>query len=158
MAKERLVDRLTGRNTGELHAVSVRIAADAALVFGDEALLEQVLYNLLDNAAKYSPPGSPIEIEAERRSGAVQIWVADHAPGVPDDKKERIFDLFFRVERGDNRVAGTGLGLVIVHGFVEAMGGTIRVIRRPDGEGAIFEVMLPQPNLPAVSEEARASV
>ena len=88
-------------------------------------LFEQVLFNLLDNAAKYAPTGSTIRIRAWADSGSVVLQVMDEGPGIPPDDLERVFDTFYRVRKGDHVRAGTGLGLSICRGFIEAMGGTI---------------------------------
>ena len=95
-------------------------------------LAEQVLFNILDNAGKYSPPGGRIEVEARRVGGGVEIAVRDEGPGIPAAALERIFDKFYRADDGDRRRAGTGLGLAIAKGFVEAQGGTIAARNRTD--------------------------
>ena len=87
-------------------------------------LAEQVLFNLFDNAAKYSPVGGRIEIEARRAGERVEIVVRDEGPGIPPRRWSRIFDKFYRADDGDRRRAGTGLGLAIAKGFVEVQGGT----------------------------------
>jgi two-component system sensor histidine kinase KdpD len=148
-AREQLHARLEGKDA---RSVSVGIAKDASIVQADEALLEQALVNLIDNAAKYSPAGSYIEIEVVRQGKTLQIRVADHGPGIREDRADRLFDLFFRATNGDSKTAGTGLGLMIVRGFIEAMGGTIRVSNRPGGPGAVFEIRLPQPEVPRMTE------
>jgi two-component system sensor histidine kinase KdpD len=107
------------------HRVEVDLASDLPMLSLDFALMEQVLVNLLDNAAKYAPGGTTIEIEGRRDNGAVVIEVRDEGPGIPLDDLERIFDKFYRVRSGDRQRAGTGLGLAICRGFVEAQGGTI---------------------------------
>lgn len=80
------------------------------------------------------------------------ITVADRGPGVPPEKRSRIFDMFFRSETGDRQGAGTGLGLAIVSGFVEAMGGRVSVAAR-EGGGAAFRLVLPQPAMPAMETD-----
>jgi two-component system sensor histidine kinase KdpD len=91
----------------------------------DAVLLEQVLANLLDNAAKFSEPGTRILIQAKRIGAEVTIAVEDHGIGVPPDQLSQIFDPFFRVRRGDTAPAGSGLGLAICRGLTHAMGGRI---------------------------------
>jgi two-component system sensor histidine kinase KdpD len=111
----------------------------------DAMLLEQALFNLLDNAAKYGPPGSTITLRAwhdapERR---VMIQVLDEGPGIPLEHLEAIFEKFFRVHSADRSRAGTGLGLAICRGFIEAMGGHIAASNRGDRTGAVFTLSLP---------------
>jgi two-component system sensor histidine kinase KdpD len=109
----------------------------------DFVLAEQILFNILDNAAKYSPPDSRIEVEARRVGGTVEIAVRDEGPGIPAVALDRIFDKFYRADDGDRRRAGTGLGLAIAKGFVEAHGGTIAARNRADRSGAEFIVSFP---------------
>ena len=106
-------------------------------------LMEQVLFNLFDNAAKYAPQGSRIEVAAARENGFVAIRVLDEGDGIPEADLERIFDKFYRVRRADRQRAGTGLGLAICRGFVEAMGGRITAANRTDRKGAVFTITLP---------------
>ncbi|MGH6881332.1 DUF4118 domain-containing protein [Hypericibacter sp.] len=123
--------------------VDVTIEPDLPLLKLDFVLMEQVLVNLLDNAAKYGPPQSRIGIRARRENGQVTIEIMDEGSGIPEDALERIFDKFFRVKAADRQRAGTGLGLAICRGFVEAMGGTIVAENRTDRSGAIFRIALP---------------
>jgi two-component system, OmpR family, sensor histidine kinase KdpD len=114
----------------------------------DFVLAEQVLFNLLDNAAKYSPAGGRIEVEARPVAGAVEIVVRDEGPGIPAEALDRLFHKFYRADAGDRQRAGTGLGLAIAKGFVEALGGTIAARNRPDHSetgrsGAEFIVRYP---------------
>jgi len=109
----------------------------------DFVLAEQALFNLLDNAAKYSSAGARIEIGAHRLGNRVEIVVRDEGPGIPDEALERIFDKFYRAHDGDRRRAGTGLGLAIARGFVEAQGGSLSVRNRTDRSGAEFVVSYP---------------
>jgi two-component system sensor histidine kinase KdpD len=109
----------------------------------DAALMEQVLFNILDNAVKYSPDGSQIEIVSRRDEGAAVIEVSDEGAGIPADKLERVFDKFYRLERSDRQPAGSGLGLSICRGFVEAMGGRIVALRRDPRSGTTIRITLP---------------
>lgn len=127
------------------HRVEVAIEGELPLLRLDGVLLEQVLVNLLDNAAKYAPAGSRIEITAGREGGAVRIAVRDEGPGIPKEDLDRVFEKFYRVRRMDRRPAGTGLGLAICRGFVEAMGGKIFAANRTDRSGAVFTVIFPEP-------------
>jgi len=119
-------------------------------------LLEQVLFNLLDNAAKYTAPGTLITISVRGDDGRITLQVADDGPGLPDDAPERVFDKFYRVHAGDKRRAGTGLGLAICRGFVEAMGGTITAANRPNRNGAVFTIVLPTAESAAAPKEITA--
>ncbi len=127
------------------HGVHVTIPADLPTVRVDPVLFEQVLFNLIDNAAKYAPEGSTVEIKGWTGTGDVMVQVADSGPGIPDNDLDRVFDTFYRVRKGDQVRAGTGLGLSICRGFVEAMGGTITAANRPDRSGAAFTIRLPRP-------------
>jgi two-component system sensor histidine kinase KdpD len=127
---------LTGR------PVRVALADDLPLLHLDAVLIERVLVNLLENAAKYTPPGTAIEIGAAAHSDAVLLTVDDHGPGLPRGKEDTIFQKF---ERGSKESAtpGVGLGLAICRAIVAAHGGTIHAETRATG-GARFAVRLPR--------------
>jgi two-component system sensor histidine kinase KdpD len=125
------------------HFVLVDIPADLPMINGDFMLLEQVLLNLLDNAAKYSPSSGTITLIGRRASTRIVLTITDEGPGIPPDRLARVFDKFYRVHAGDRQRAGTGLGLAIAQAFVEAMGGTITAANRQDRSGAVFMVSLP---------------
>jgi two-component system sensor histidine kinase KdpD len=127
-------DRLRGRE------VETRIPAELPLAAFDSALIEQVLINLLENATKYTPAGSPIEIAAHVKEGAIEVEVNDRGPGVSPSEAERVFDKFYRAHEGEG--GGVGLGLTICRGIVAAHGGRIWVTERPGG-GASFRFTLP---------------
>jgi two-component system sensor histidine kinase KdpD len=126
------------------HRVELDLAPDMPALQLDSVLFEQVLFNLLDNAAKYSPAGSEVRLCAAMEDNHVKIEIADEGDGIPDADLERIFDKFYRVYAADSKT-GTGLGLPICRGFVEAMGGTIRAGNRSDKRGARFTITLPLP-------------
>jgi len=139
------------------HGVEVNIEPHLPMLRLDAVLFEQVLFNLLDNAAKYSPIGSRIDIRASRDGELVEIEVVDEGPGIPPADLERIFDKFYRVQAQDRRRAGTGLGLAICRGFVEALGGWIIARSRRDGSGAVLTIRMPVvPEIPAVRQPALA--
>jgi len=125
------------------HRTHVVLEPDLPMLDLDEVLFEQVLFNLLDNAAKYAPAGSLITVKAWRRDGEVVVQVLDEGPGIPPAELERVFEKFYRVGGADRRRAGTGLGLAICRGFVEAMNGTIAAGNRTDRPGAVFTLTLP---------------
>ncbi|HXY99357.1 MAG TPA: sensor histidine kinase KdpD [Stellaceae bacterium] len=136
------------------HRVVVDLAPDLPLLRVDYLLLEQALFNLLDNAAKYAPPGSLVRIAARREGAGVALEVSDEGPGIPADDLERIFDKFYRVKQQDRQRPGTGLGLAICRGFVAAMGGTISAANRGDRSGAVFTLRLPAAGAAAAAEFA----
>ena len=119
------------------------VSGEPPLINADSRRLEQVLRNLLDNAVKYSPPGSEVAVAVEAAPGAVTLAVRDEGIGIPPEHQERIFDRFYRVDQSDNRRGGgSGLGLAIAKGIVEGHGGRIRVSSAP-GAGSSFEISLP---------------
>lgn len=132
---EQLDGRLTQRE------VVINIFPGITSVSMDFVLISHVLINVIDNALKYSPPGSPIEISTRAANGYMEIEVADHGPGIPKEDLKRIFDKFYRVERPD-QVTGTGLGLAICKGIIEAHGGFMAAENRLEG-GAIIMLALP---------------
>jgi two-component system sensor histidine kinase KdpD len=138
----------------QTHPLAIDVPADLPAVPMDLVLMARVLVNVLDNAMKYSPDGSPIEIVARRlaagssadgdpavRGDRIAIEVRDRGIGIPRDDLSRVFDKFYRVQRLDN-LGGTGLGLSISRGFVEAHGGRISAEARPGG-GTIVTISLP---------------
>jgi two-component system sensor histidine kinase KdpD len=127
------------------HRVEVDMPHDLPMVRVDPVLFEQVLFNLLDNAAKYAPQDSAIRLEAWADTDSVVFQVMDEGPGIPSSDLERVFDTFYRVRKGDQVRAGTGLGLSICRGFIEAMAGTITAGNRPGRSGATFTIRLPKP-------------
>lgn len=121
--------------------VVVRVPEDASLVAVDPVLFSQVLVNLLENAMKYTPARSPLEIRASVGAAAFDVEISDRGPGVPPGAEKRIFEKFVRGEHPG--VGGVGLGLAICRGIVEAHGGTITA-RARDGGGATFAIHVPQ--------------
>jgi len=126
--------------------IEVEIAPNLPLVPIDAVLIEQVLINLLENVAKYTPPDSPVEISARQDQSGVVVEVADRGPGIPQDLADRIFEKFYRLP-GERAGSGAGLGLAICRGVVEAHGGRIWVDTR-DGGGARFCFSLPIEGVP----------
>lgn len=141
----RLADRLGER------PVAIRLPADLPLFPFDPLLIEQLLTNLLENALKYTPEGTPLELSAAVRNAEVEVSVADRGPGLPPGEEERIFEKFVRGPSG----RGVGLGLAICRAIAAAHGGRIRAENRPGG-GAVFRFTLPlggEPPLPEPEEE-----
>ncbi len=130
--------RLEGRLDG--HAVSTAFPTDLPLVVVDGVLLEQVVINLVENAVKYTPPRSAIDLSASVGDREVVVKVADRGPGIPSGEESRIFDKFYRGKSA--REGGVGLGLTICRGIVQAHGGRIWVENRPGG-GALFQFTIP---------------
>jgi two-component system sensor histidine kinase KdpD len=130
----------------------MELGPDLPLLLIDAVLFEQVLFNLLDNAAKYAPDNTTIKIRAWRDHDKTLLQVADEGEGIPEGDLERIFDKFYRARKGDQVRAGTGLGLAISRGFIEAMQGTIVARNRSDRSGASFIISLPVPQREAAAE------
>jgi two-component system, OmpR family, sensor histidine kinase KdpD len=127
------------------HKVSLELAADLPMLELDAVLFEQVLFNLLDNAAKYSPPETTISIRSLRERDSVSLQIADEGEGIPPGELESVFDKFYRVQKTDHVRPGTGLGLAISRGFIEAMHGKIFAANRTDRRGAVLTIRLPIP-------------
>jgi two-component system sensor histidine kinase KdpD len=129
------------------HHVALDVAPGLPLLDLDAVLLEQVLFNLLDNAARYTPQGSTVTMRAWRDGGEVRMQLIDDGPGIAPELTERIFEKFYRAPQArlqaDHQRAGTGLGLAICRGFIEAMGGRITAANRADRSGAVFTIALP---------------
>ena len=121
--------------------VDVRLPADLPLVPLDPLLVEQVLIDLFDNAIKYTPADTPIEVSAAVDDHVVSVTVADRGPGFAPGEEARIFEKFYRGEAAGTR-SGAGLGLAIARGMIEVHGGRIVAEPRPGG-GALFRFTLP---------------
>jgi two-component system sensor histidine kinase KdpD len=130
------------------HKVQTHVPADLPLVQYDAVLIERVLSNLLENAGKYTPPGSTVAISAERHGIWLNIAVADNGPGLPSGQEEAVFEKFMRGER-ESAKPGVGLGLAICRAIVGAHGGTIKAANQPGG-GAAFVFTLPLGTPPAM--------
>jgi two-component system sensor histidine kinase KdpD len=135
------------------HRVQLAVPEDLPAVLVDPVLVEQVLVNLLDNAAKYAPEGGCITIAAHQADRMIVVRVSDQGPGIPAEAREAVFDVFYRVRSGDRQAAGTGLGLAICRGLIEAHGGTCTAKPGPDGIGTTIEFTLPLQPLPAVRDD-----
>jgi two-component system sensor histidine kinase KdpD len=129
------------------HAAEIRIALpkDLPPVLADPALLEQVVFNILDNAVKYAPDTPHIRISASAQDGRVLLRIEDAGIGIAAEDLPHVFDSFYRARRGDRVAAGTGLGLAIARGLIEAMGGSIAAVSPRPGPLASGP---PDPGLP----------
>ncbi|KGF78303.1 sensor protein KdpD [Massilia sp. JS1662] len=133
------------------HTVATRVPTDLPLVQYDAVLVERVLSNLLENAGKYTPPGSTVTVAAEQHGQWLNVAVTDDGPGLPPGQEEAVFEKFTRGER-ESAKPGVGLGLAICRAIVGAHGGTIRAANRPEG-GAAFTFTLPLGTPPAPPPE-----
>ncbi len=123
--------------------VQTTVAAAVPPVWVHPALIEQAVFNVLENAGKFSPPDEPVQVDAKLVDGVLRIDVRDRGPGIPEDERSRIFDMFYSVERGDRGRHGTGLGLAICQGMVGAHGGSVQALPGPDGRGTVIRITLP---------------
>jgi two-component system sensor histidine kinase KdpD len=144
-----LIFRVVSRLEPQLkvHPVRIDVPGDLPLVRLDAVQMEQVLTNLLENAAKYSPPGTPITVgsrlaDEPGASSTLCLSVADCGPGIEPAEQKYIFEKFYRVTGSKRPVSGTGMGLAIVKGLVEAHGGRV-VLESAPGQGSTFTVILP---------------
>ncbi len=138
-ALRRLDTLLKGR------AVVVELPETLSLIYGDDVLLGQVFVNLLENALKYTPAGSGIEITARETEGMMEVSVRDHGPGLVADQGKHLFEKFYRGRTGG--AGGAGLGLAISKAVVEAHGGRIEAFNHPEG-GAVFRFTFPTRSVP----------
>ena len=137
------------------HTVEVHLPRDLPLVRIDALLIERVLVNLLENASKYTPPGSTVTLSAEVVADQLSISVSDDGPGLPPGREEAVFQKFTRGER-ESATPGVGLGLTICRAIVESHQGRIVATNRPGG-GAKFTFTLPLGTPPAAALEAEAA-
>ena len=149
------VDELIGSASGRLRRYQPEVKLDIDLVpdlppiWVHPALVEQALFNVLENAAKFSPVGEAVRVAGRLADGALQIDVVDRGPGIPDEERSRIFDMFYSVERGDRGRQGTGLGLTISQGMIGAHGGSVEALSGPEGRGTLIRITLPLLQPPA---------
>ena len=154
---EEIVGAALARTEGVLarHRVRTEIPAAAAMVRVDPLLLEQLLVNLLENAARHTPPGTEVLVRADAGPGGLTLEVADGGPGIPPGEEERVFERFHRGGRAAGQ--GAGLGLAIARAIAEVHGGTLRAAARAGG-GASLRLQLPasgaSPPVPAEADDA----
>lgn len=137
------------RHDSNSHPIHLKLLEDPVISMADADRMGQVLHNLISNAVKYSPDGSPVQISAALEGGAIRIDIADNGLGIPEKDKDRIFRKFYRVENNDRKkIPGSGLGLPIAKEIVEGHSGQITFVSRQYG-GSIFTVWLPVYTPPA---------
>ena len=139
------------------HPVHVNLPADLPLLYGDGVLLERLLANLFENAAKYTPAGTPITLTARLDGAQMVAEVSDEGPGFPPGDTELLFEKFARGNK-ESRTPGVGLGLAICRAIVQAHGGTISASNRtPPQHGAVLRWTLPFKQTPDVPESIEAT-
>lgn len=144
----RLEDRLAD------HPVETRLPEDLPLVPIDGLLIEQVFINLLENAVKYTPAGTPVVIGAEATPGGVIVSVSDRGPGIPAGSEQDVFRKFYRAGTRDGATGGSGLGLTICRGIIQAHGGRIWAEQGTGGATFRFFVPFEGPPMPSPPPEA----
>ena len=150
---------IVGSALGRLRAVlaplqvHTDVPAQLPLLYVHAALIEQALVNVLENAARFSPPHGRLQVSAGVADEQLFFAVADEGPGIPEDERAKIFDMFYTAARGDRGGQGTGLGLAICQGMVGAHGGHIRVEDGIEGRGTCISLFLPLPTQPGPERE-----
>lgn len=150
---------IVGSALGRLRAVlaplqvSIDVPPELPLLYVHAALIEQALVNVLENAARFSPTQGHLQVSAGVSDNQLFFAVADEGPGIPEDERAKIFDMFYTAARGDRGGQGTGLGLAICQGMVGAHGGHISVADGIDGRGTCITLFLPLPTQPGLERE-----
>ncbi len=134
---ERLAQELDGLQ------VVIKVADEMPLLYVQGVLIEQALVNVLDNAARFSPPGAAITIAVTHDSDLVTLTICDQGPGISDAERERVFEMFYTSQQGDRNRQGTGLGLAICRGMFVAHGGSVEAHTNPQGRGSCIRMTLP---------------
>ena len=143
------VDELIGSATQRLKRyqpevkIEVALAEELPQLYVHPALIEQAIFNVLENAAKFSPENVPIEVKIQQEEQFLQIDIIDQGIGIPEDEREQIFDMFYTMQRGDRGKTGTGLGLAIVKAIIGAHMGSIEAFAGTDGQGTLIRIRLP---------------
>lgn len=143
------VEELIGSATQRLKRYQPKINIDVTMtdnlpqLFVHPALIEQAIFNVLENAAKFSPDDVPIEVRIYQEDQFLQIDIMDQGVGIPEDEREQIFDMFYTMQRGDRGKTGTGLGLAIVKAIIGAHMGSIEALAGAYGQGTLIRIRLP---------------
>ncbi|ARU87164.1 sensor histidine kinase KdpD [Pseudomonas sp. M30-35] len=134
--------------------VELSLADDLPLLYVHAALIEQALVNVLENAARFSPVNGRLRVVAENDGKELRIAVSDQGPGIPEQERDKIFDMFYTAARGDRGGQGTGLGLAICQGMLGAHGGRVSVGEGLDGRGATLTLHIPLSPQPIMEDES----
>jgi two-component system sensor histidine kinase KdpD len=134
--------------------VITEVPAELPLLYVHAALIEQALVNVLENAARFSPPHGRLELRAGASDSELFFSVSDEGPGIPEEERAKVFDMFYTAARGDRGGQGTGLGLAICQGMVGAHGGRISVADGIEGRGTCITLHLPLQTQPGLDSEA----
>ncbi|WP_414659335.1 ATP-binding protein [Acinetobacter courvalinii] len=143
------VEELIGSATQRLKryqpqvSIEVQIPEDLPQLYVHPALIEQAIFNVLENAAKFSPDHVPVEIRIRQEADALQIDIMDQGMGIPEEEREQIFDMFYTMQRGDRGKTGTGLGLAIVKAIIGAHMGSIEALAGAHAQGTLIRIRLP---------------
>lgn len=135
------------------HEIRISIEENIPLLYVHAALIEQAIYNVLENSVNYSPAGSSISIAVTTRDAVMVIDITDAGPGIPPAEKERVFDMFYTLNRRDSHHAGTGLGLAICKGMLGAHGGKVEILDTPGAGGSLLRLSIPLAGAAAVGDE-----
>ncbi|KYQ80479.1 histidine kinase [Acinetobacter sp. NRRL B-65365] len=123
--------------------IDVSLTEDLPQLYVHPALIEQAIFNVLENAAKFSPDDVPIEVTIKKEDNFLQIDIVDQGVGIPEDEREQIFDMFYTMQRGDRGKTGTGLGLAIVKAIIGAHMGSIEALAGTHVQGTLIRIRLP---------------
>ncbi len=141
----RLIERSVNSEHNRVvdHKFTINMPAQLPLVTGEDLYVEQVLRNYLNNAAKYSPAGTQVQVQAESADGGVEVRVLDSGPGLGDQQPDQLFELFYRSPDVLRQTSGAGIGLFVCRELISSMGGRVWAASRPEG-GAEFGFWLPE--------------
>jgi two-component system sensor histidine kinase KdpD len=157
----RLLSRVIEREAARLPSISIEadLPLGLPIVAGEDTYVEQIVRNMLNNAAKYTPPGTVVQVRAEQDGDNVAVRVLDSGPGIDEASVERAFELFYRDPTLARSIAGSGIGLFVCASLVRAMGGTIWAKRRPEGGSEFgFTLRVIPDDESAMTAAGRASV
>jgi signal transduction histidine kinase len=152
-----LIDEFKRDAASSGRSVSCTLPARASHVSADADALGRALWNLLENAVKYSPDGAPVQVRVEDESGHVAIRVSDRGVGIPADEQPHVFQQFYRgASAVESATRGTGVGLAVVDHIVRGHGGEVQLVSQP-GEGSTFSILLPAVTSSAAAADRRVS-